>query len=98
MAKLKKTNKHKPIKSLGPDFDNMLCADGFDDAVIGFTAHQPSRTNLIVYDYDKCILILMREGDMDYIEAVEYMEYNVIGAWLGEGTPLFMHNRKHPNK
>lgn len=99
MAKLKidKRNKRKYLKSLGPDFENMLCADGFDDAVLGFTAHQPGRLPLIIYDYEKCISILMRANNMEYLEAVEYMEYNVTGAWMGEPTPLFMHHRKNPH-
>ena len=27
---------------------------------------------------------------MDYEEAVEYFEYNVIGAYVGEQTPIFL--------
>ena len=24
-------------------------------------------------------------------EAIEWMEYNVVGAWVGETTPIFVH-------
>ena len=27
---------------------------------------------------------------MTYEEAVEYFEFNVIGAWVGEQTPMFL--------
>ena len=29
---------------------------------------------------------------MTYEEAVEYYEFNIVGAWLGEFTPVFITN------
>ena len=29
-----------------------------------------------------------RDG-MSYEDAIEFFEYNTIGSWMGEGTPLF---------
>jgi len=91
MAKVRKT---KPKKNgLGPDFEGMLIADGFDKAVIGFTAHQPGRMPLVVYDYEICIKVLMDRDDMDYREAVEYMDFKVTASWFGEPTPIFLHKK-----
>lgn len=91
MAKVKKP---KPKKNkLGPDFEGLLTADGFDKAVIGITTYQPGRLPLVVYDYELCVKVLMDRDDMDYVEAVEYMEYNVTGSWFGEGTPIFLHKK-----
>jgi hypothetical protein len=42
----------------------------------------------ICYDTDKVIEILME--DMSEDEAWEYFEYNVLGAWVGEHTPVFL--------
>ena len=28
---------------------------------------------------------------MTYEEAIEWMEFNVVGAWMGPKTPVFMH-------
>tara|TARA_Y100000593_G_C4200508_1_gene281629 strand:- start:450 stop:656 length:207 start_codon:yes stop_codon:yes gene_type:complete len=64
----------------------MLLADGFEKAFIG--TGQQFNKELAVYDYDKCIEILAE--DMSYEEAVEYFEYNVTGAYVGEGTPVFL--------
>ena len=25
-------------------------------------------------------------------EAIEYFEFNVVGAWMGEGTPIFLYS------
>jgi len=44
----------------------------------------------VCYDYEKCIKILMRRDKMDYETAAEYMEFNVVGAWVGESTPCFL--------
>ena len=62
-----------------------LKADGFDDAIIGV-----STTGLVVYDYNKCLNIIMKDYQCDYTDAIEYMEYNVVGCYLGEGTPIFI--------
>ena len=64
----------------------LLFADGFDAAIIG-TAQQ-FNTTCVAYDRDKCIKILMK--DMDQLEAIEHIEYNVIGAYMGEYTPVFI--------
>ena len=67
------------------DYENVLIADGFDDAVIGI---EPL-TMRVVYDIDKVIEILMDQG-MDHDEAIEYYEFNIVGAYVGEQTPLFV--------
>lgn len=67
------------------DYEDVLIADGFDDAVIGI---EPM-TMRVVYDIDKVIEILMDQG-MDHDEAVEYYEFNIVGAYVGEQTPLFV--------
>lgn len=70
--------------------DEILRADGFDEAIMGRCA----RTGILIYSYEKCIEVL-RSSDgknipMLEVEAREYMEYNVIGAYMGPGTPIFL--------
>jgi hypothetical protein len=64
--------------------EEILKADGFDDAVIGI---EESSMRLI-YSVEKCIEILMKQG-MNITEAVEYFEYNVSGSYVGEKTPIW---------
>ena len=67
---------------------NTLYADGFEDALIGLGWQH---TKLIaIYDYDKCVEILIMREDMTHEEAIEWMEYNVVGSYVGEYTPIFM--------
>tara|TARA_R110002020_G_scaffold103416_7_gene242193 strand:- start:4707 stop:4964 length:258 start_codon:yes stop_codon:yes gene_type:complete len=72
------------ISELNP---KALKADGFDDAILGIST-RIGDDSLIAYDYDKCIKILQK--DLSYEEAVEYMEFNVVGSYVGEGTPIFI--------
>jgi len=66
---------------------DMMKADGLKDAIVGI-CRRYGQENVILYDEDKVIKILMDNG-MDYEEAVEYYEHNIIGAWVGDGTPAF---------
>ena len=70
--------------------DGILKADGFDDAILGL-GRRCGQPDLLVYDVDKCITILMKDGMTDE-EAIEYFEFNVVGAWMGEGTPIFLYS------
>ena len=61
--------------------------DRFEPAIIGI-AHRFGMQPIVAYDYRKVIEIFAE--DMEYEEAVEYFDFNVIGAWVGEGTPIFI--------
>ena len=66
--------------------EDCLTADGFDDALVGFTC---GADLVAVYDVQKMIEILIMEG-MEHDDAVEHLDYNVIGAYVGEKTPLYI--------
>ena len=70
--------------------DGILKADGFDDAILGL-GRRCGQPDLLVYDVDKCIEILSKRDDMTQEEAVDFFEYNIVGAWMGEGTPIFLY-------
>tara|TARA_B100000963_G_scaffold348966_1_gene357326 strand:- start:184 stop:414 length:231 start_codon:yes stop_codon:yes gene_type:complete len=64
-------------------------ADGFDEAIIGVGSRCGSE-DVLIYDYSKCVSILVKRDGMSLDEAVDYMEFNVVGAYVGETTPVFM--------
>jgi len=64
-----------------------LLADGFESALIG---HTHGGNIVAVYDYDRCVQILMERDEMSIEDAIEYMEFNVVGAYVGEKTPVFI--------
>ena len=64
-----------------------LLADGFDDAIIGLdTSGDVYR---VIYDRNKMVDVLMERDEMSLEEAVEYLDYNVFSAYVGEGTPIY---------
>ena len=67
----------------------------FDAALVGHTRepkdHWPRTTNTLVavYDYDRCVEAVMNWCNIDDVSACEHVDFNVTGAWIGEGTPMF---------
>lgn len=66
-----------------------LLAAGFEKAFIGWFT-RPGKPTVCVYDIDKCLAILMLRDNMTEELAREFLEFNTLGAWMGEGTPAFM--------
>ena len=67
--------------------EDMLFADGFDDALVGYI-ERAGMPSIACYDKDRCIEILAK--DMTHEEAVEYFYFNTAGAYVGENTPCFL--------
>ncbi len=67
----------------------MLKWDGFDNAIIG-VGERCTTDSMIVYDYDKMVKVLVTRDDMSYEEAEEYIDYNIVGAWIGDTTPIIV--------
>lgn len=64
----------------------LLLADGFDEAILGIEYN----SNRVVYSYDKMIDLLTEDNEMSTEDAVEFLEYNVLNAYVGEQTPIFV--------
>ena len=67
--------------------ESFLLADGLEEAFIGI-GYQ-FNTPLAIYSKKKAIQCLMDKG-MDEEQAYEYFDYNVIGSYVGEQTPIFL--------
>jgi hypothetical protein len=65
--------------------EELLLADGFDDAVIGID----ESTMRIIYSSGKCIEILMLQSEMLLDQAIEFFEFNVKGSYVGDKTPIW---------
>lgn len=66
----------------------LLC-DGFDDAIIGM-AERINMEPIVAYSVNKIIDIMMERDGMQYEEALEYYDYNILGSWMGDNTPIFI--------
>lgn len=71
-------------------------ADGLDDAIIGMANiwRNNSRHEVFVYDCKKIIKIFMERDGMSEDEAIEFIEFNVEGAYVGEETPVFVYPKE----
>lgn len=74
------------IKEINPEA--LLC-DGFDDAIIGI-AERPNLGPVVAYSVEKILAIMVARDNMTYEDALEYYEYNIAGAWMGEFTPIYI--------
>lgn len=83
----KPTKLEKAVMDLLADDEDVTYAEGFDEAIIG-VARGFNGTPVLAYDRAKCIEILSR--DMPVEDAEEFFSFNVIGAYVGESTPLFI--------
>ena len=66
----------------------ILEPSSFDEAIVGIV-QRIDRDPVVCYSVSKIIEILAESG-MDDDEAYEYYEYNILGAYMGEGTPMFV--------
>ncbi len=82
----------KEILKIYPD-EKFIKADGFDDCVIG-VAHRYGEPLILAYDEEKVIKKLMKEDKITKKDALEYYTYNIIGAWVGKQTPIFIEKLK----
>jgi hypothetical protein len=80
-----------------------LVLDEFKAAIVGY-GERINLGPVVVYDKDMIIEMLMKEmiimeddlydgqteEDKKYEMAIEYFDFNIIGAWMGEYTPIYL--------
>jgi hypothetical protein len=66
-----------------------LVCDGFDEAILGM-AERINLGPVVAYDVEKMLEIMVERDGMTYEEAQEFFDFNIIGAWMGEFTPIFI--------
>ncbi len=80
------------------EFKDILCERGYEDAVV---LESPDYLSAIVgvsddgrviYDYEKMTQCLMETEGMDYEEAMEFVNFNTLGAipYMGDKRPIIL--------
>jgi len=67
----------------------ILLADGFDDCLIG-VVERAGGSVVAAYDTNKVLAKLMDRDGMDEEAASEFFEFNILGAYMGDRTPVFI--------
>ena len=70
------------------EYEGLLKMDGYDDCLVG-VVERFGQDSYFIYDRELVLEKLQKDG-MSYEEALEYYEYNQLGAYVGERTPAFL--------
>jgi hypothetical protein len=82
----------KEISDMFEDMgESALLMDGFESAFIGHS-QRINEPVLAVYSRAKMVEVLMSRDGMTDDEAEEFIEYNCVGAWVGEQTPIIVND------
>ena len=66
--------------------EEFLTADGFDGAIVGVDPN----TMRLVYNRDYMVRTLIMKEKMTKDESIEFLEFNVFSAHMGEKTPIYI--------
>lgn len=71
----------------------MIKLDGYNNAILGSTlarGKDGGQEQVLVYDAEMIMDILMARDGMDSEGAREFIEFNIENAYMGAGTPLLV--------
>lgn len=77
-------------ETIAEDYPDLLVLEPeyFDDAIIGLA--QRIGMDVVCYDKEKVLELLCVKEGMTYEDAIEHFEFNIIGSWVGDTTPVFL--------
>jgi hypothetical protein len=68
-----------------------------DDAIVG-VGSQASGKPLVIYDHERMSELLTDRYDGDLADALEWISYNIAGAYDGPQTPILLHRIAPPER
>ena len=78
------------VDDYGDDEFLFLSEPEYDEAILGI-ARRIGQEDVVAYDYNKiCDIAATLINDDDPTTVMEYVEFNIIGAYVGERTPVFV--------
>lgn len=63
--------------------------DGYEDALIGFVWPKDTNLKTAIYDSDAIVAQMVRRDGMTVEDAIEHLDFNIRGAYVGPQTPKF---------
>lgn len=83
---LEDMNKEELKETIGEHNPKALFADGHDDAIMGY-----SSDGRVIYSVNQIVETLVERDGMTPDESIEYFNFNIECAYLGEYTPIYMY-------
>ena len=75
-------------EQLCAEYPDTVTLTGLDNCIMGVIERFGMEQPVLLYSH-KMILEELQD-DMSEEEAMEWFEYNILGAWMGDGTPAFL--------
>jgi hypothetical protein len=83
---MKDTTRSELLETITEFNPEAKLADGFDDSILGYDTK-----GRVIYSVNSILDTLVNRDGMDYDEAQEYFGFNIECAYIGEYTPIYMH-------
>jgi hypothetical protein len=71
------------------DDDRPLVLTDFDECIIGVACNNGKRA--VVYSINRMVDYMITKDGLTYEEATDYLSYNTLGTWSGDGTPVYIY-------
>ena len=84
-------NKREQLANTYVGGDDLLFMDPeyFDEAIIGVATSSVGML-AVAYSEPKIIELLIRHDQMTPDDAMEHYQFNILGSYMGENTPVFI--------
>jgi hypothetical protein len=82
------------LDEMASEDPDLIVWDGMDEAIVG-VVDRCGGPRCLCYDYDKMVALLVAREGMSEDEVREYLDFNVVGAYVGERTPFTLY-QSHP--
>ena len=78
------------VRELLSEYDpELIIIDGYDSAILG-VCERAGQQDSVLYSSSKIVQILIERDTMTEEDALEFLDFNIINAYMGEKTPTFL--------
>jgi hypothetical protein len=81
--------KNSMMEWIADNYIGLSYPTGYEDCIIG-VLHRPGGKPVCVMNMDQMIVKLVTQDGMSLEDAMEYFEYNILGAYVGDQTPIYV--------
>ena len=75
-------------EQLCAEYPDTVTLTGLANCIMGVIERVGMEQPVLLYSHEMILEEL--QDDMSEEEAMEWFEYNILGAWMGDGTPAFL--------
>lgn len=82
----------KSWEDFAESFPEATWPTGFESSIVG---HSPGGRLILVVE--KILETMVESWELSYQEAVEYFEFNILGSYQGDMTPIYLYQVEAPS-